>query len=195
LYVEQPDCEREKGSGFLWSPGVMLAYTGTRGVLASAAVPADAILAEVVAMVPAEPAAAETWRKFFDFIHELGERWPGLDWAAARVLCAQSWTQRGEIRWHLHLHLKRCARMWGPEQAGLAFQGSLPVKSNREVMSSEKRAPNDFSGSYYLRAPKVGGIRSASSDDPFTGFPGRGVWVMNLIHGGKSPCRAREPGC
>ena len=185
LYVEQADCDDEKGSAFLWSQAVMLTYNGPWGVMGSTAVPADATLAEVVAMLSAEPAAAEIWQKFLDFIQRLCERWPGLDWAAAQELCTQSWTRRGEIRWHLHLHLKRGAKMWCPKQAGLAFQGSLPVKSNREIMGSQKRAPNSYSGFYYLRAPKVGGIRSASSKEPFSGFPVRGVWVMNLIQGGK----------
>ena len=109
--------------------------------------------------------------------------------SAAIELCEHTLLEEGVIRVHAHIMLEgaygKRIRIVNPES--IAFQGSLPVKSNSTLAStigtvSHKSAAT---GHYYLMMPKTSGILKFSTCKPNEDYRVNPDHIMAFVQSGK----------
>ena len=92
----------------------------------------------------------------------------------------QTWTARTGLRVHFHAYFRKEAKMHSQQGEVFLFRGCLPHKVDH-ALSWVTRTQSGFGALYYILAPKIGSVRTASSKVAFTGFPVNPSWIASLV--------------
>ena len=168
---------------------VLLTWHGEWGTCAldSLPVPANAGCEEVLEKLLGRPWVQSLWAEFRKQVEVWADGYSLPEWAISAEMCTRTFAFQRIVRVHLHAWV-----MLPPKRAtgvsltlnDFKFMESLPHNSNHKLQN-KRGSGQAFAGSFYVNAPKIGGLFSVGTKEMFTDYPVSPAWITTLLAAGK----------
>ena len=160
---------------------VLLTWQGSWGLVETESMKKTKDVLEATEILKKDRYAISLWtkaKKIFEKIHvELSAN----EWCASLELCTRTFST-GVVRLHLHACF---VSMGFPLQAAdlkdLAVFGSVPHVCGEDNKKARKRRAAQFSGFYYLSAPKIGSIFTESTMRAHHEYEVNAEWIWSMV--------------
>ena len=106
-------------------------------------------------------------------------------WGFTLELCPKTLLEERKLRLHAHVYVARKDR-FRFVLTDFTFLGSIPYLGEGILgVTSTRTSSRNFSGLYYVLAPKVGTVTCATNFPAFTHFPVTPQWILTLLQSQK----------
>ena len=138
-----------------------------------------------VDMVAALDSVKQLHEGMFAMVHQVVSLKFLNTWAFTWELCPKTLLEERKVRLHAHVYVARKER-FRFVLTDFAFLGTTPHLAEGILGVTQTRSSSrNFSGLYYVLAPKVGTVTCATNSPAFTHFPVSPQWVLTLLQSQK----------
>ena len=160
---------------------VLLTWQGPWGVVRTESMKKTKDVLEATEILKQDRYAISLWSKAKKFLEGLHVELSANEWCASLELCTRTFST-GVVRLHLHACF---VSLEGPLQSmdlnDLAVFGSPPHVCAEDNKKARKRRAAQFSGFYYLGAPKIGSVFTESTMRAHHDYEVNAEWIWSMV--------------
>ena len=172
--------EKRQGPRFLGMQ-VVLTWQGDWGLLLSDILKQTKCAREATEILKNDRYVISLWTKAKKILEGLKGELAADEWSGSLELCTRTF-EAGTVRIHLHAcFVSTGSRLQPTELQDLKIFGSVPHMSSEDKKKARRRRATQFSGFYYLSAPKIGSIFQHSTMRAHHDYEVNAEWIWAMI--------------
>ena len=165
------------------SPGaqIVLTWQGPWGVVKRASVPGDIDELSATVLLKKDRYVQSVWEKARPLVERVQKMLEGHEWGASLELCTRTLRESGVVRIHLHAcFISTQGNLKQTELSALQIFGGVPHTAAQAARVHRRRALQ-YSGLYYVIAPKIGSLFTFSTMRPHHEFEVNAEWIWSMV--------------